>query len=148
MDGTQIRALIQGYLNATEEAKQRLGRCFAAELGLQPGNRGPDGGIDGSGYSDDGRKIYFQCRLSSKKLGKQDADEFYKKIKEEQADIGIMLAGVGYTNTFVSYQAVYPEIENASIHLLTLKDILEKSLNYENTIRDLPSIKAINNHFY
>jgi hypothetical protein len=34
MDGIQIRALINGYINSSNDAKQRLGRCFAVELGL------------------------------------------------------------------------------------------------------------------
>lgn len=47
MDGIQIRALIHGYINSSNDAKQRLGRCFAVELGLEAGPRGSDGGVDG-----------------------------------------------------------------------------------------------------
>ncbi|MBD2544921.1 hypothetical protein [Planktothricoides raciborskii] len=85
MDATQIRALIAGYLNSDNQAKQRLGRCFAVELGLEAGSLGPDGGVDGSGYNENrplakflkaplkkggwgGRNIYFARGLISKKF--------------------------------------------------------------------------------
>jgi hypothetical protein len=49
MNEVQVRAITLGYINASNEAKQHLGRCFAVELGLEPGSLGADGGVDGSG---------------------------------------------------------------------------------------------------
>lgn len=145
MDGIQIRALIFGYVNATNEAKQRLGRCFAVELGLEAGSLGPDGGVDGSGYTDGGKIIYFQSRLSGKPLGAKDARDFYKKIIQQQADVGIMLAGVGYKKTFAKYKLEYPEIENKRIYLLSLQDVLEENSTYLGLLTDLPKSARLRN---
>lgn len=145
MDGIQIRALIFGYVNATDQAKQRLGRCFAVELGLEAGSLGRDGGVDGSGYTDDGRKIYFQSKLSGKPLGAEQARDFYKKILEQQADIGIILAGIGFTKTFAKYKLEYPEIENTKIYLLSLQDIIEENYTYLGLLADLPKSANLRN---
>lgn len=143
MDTTQIRALIVGYISASSEAKQRLGRCFAAELGLEPGPRGRDEGIDGSGYSNDGRQIYFQCKLSGKPLGQDQGDKFYSKIRDYAADVGIMLAGVGYKRTFEKRKEQYPEIQNTQIHLLTLQNIIERNSTFEKALEDLPNLSNL-----
>ncbi len=138
MDGIQIRALINGYINSSNDAKQRLGRCFAVELGLEAGPRGSDGGVDGSGYTADGRKIYFQSRLRSKALGKADAIDFYENVVKQRADIGIILSGIGYTKNFQQYKSEYPEIQNTKTHMLSLKDIFEKTSIYLTVLEDLP----------
>lgn len=140
MDATQIRDLIAGYIGASNEAKQKLGRCFAKELGLNPGPLGRDDGIDGLGFNEENSKIYFQCKLRAKPLGQSDADDFYQKIRDEKADIGIMLAGVGYKRTFEQRRSEYPEISNVIIYLLTLEDILSTSSKYEEACRVLPKL--------
>lgn len=143
MDATQIRALIAGYLNSDNQAKQRLGRCFAVELGLEAGSLGPDGGVDGSGYNENQQKIYFQCKLRGKPLPQSDADEFYQKITETDADIGIILAGVGYKRTFIPRRSQYPEIDRAIVHYLTLEDILTESDSFKSALKDLPRLSDL-----
>lgn len=147
MDGVQIRALINGYINSSNDAKQRLGRCFAVELGLEAGPRGSDGGVDGSGFTTDGRKIYFQSRLRSKVLGKADAVDFFENILKQKADIGIMLSGIGYTKNFARYKSDYPELQNAKIHLLSLQDIFENNLKYLTIFEDLSVMVDLNKIF-
>ncbi len=147
MDGVQIRALINGYINSSNDAKQRLGRCFAVELGLEAGPRGSDGGVDGSGFTTDGRKIYFQSRLRSKVLGKADAVDFFENILKQKANVGIMLSGIGYTKNFAQYNLDYPELQNAKIHLLSLQDIFENNLKYLTMFEDLPVIVDLNKIF-
>lgn len=143
MDATQIRALIAGYLNSDNQAKQRLGRCFAVELGLEAGCLGPDGGVDGSGYNENQQKIYFQCKLRGKPLPQSDADEFYQKITETEADIGIILAGVGYKRTFIPRRSQYPEINPVIIHYLTLEDIFTESEAFKTALKDLPRLSTL-----
>lgn len=90
------KALIQGILSADSQIKQELGRRFAVHLRLTPGSLGADEGIDGYGFVNE-FKIYFQSKLKSNKLGAEEADSFYAKLVLHKADIGILLAGIGYT---------------------------------------------------
>ena len=136
MNAPQIRALIEGYINSNSTAKQQIGRSFAVYLGLQPGEAGKDSGIDGVGFID-GLKIYFQSKLSKNNLGVEKADEFYANLKFHRANIGVMLAGVGYTSGFRERLFKQPEIENLTIHLLTLEDIFSKTPTFEAAIKDL-----------
>ena len=137
MDATQIRALILGYTNASSAAKQELGRCFAAHLGLEPGPRGSDDGIDGVGFID-GRKIYFQCKLSKNELGVAEVERFCANLLFHDANIGVMLAGVGYTSGFQPKLLKFPDINKYKIHLLTLQDIFEETPNFQEAVKDLP----------
>lgn len=139
MNGPQIRALIQGYINIDSTAKQQIGRSFAVYLGLKPGEIGSDDGIDGMGFVD-GLKIYFQSKLSKNNLGVDKADEFYANLKFHQANIGVMLAGVGYTSGFKERLFKQPDIANIKIHLLTLEDIFAKTPTFKAAIKDLPPL--------
>lgn len=142
MDGTQIRALILGYTNASSAAKQELGRCFAVHLGLKPGQRGADDGIDGVGFID-GRKIYFQCKLSKNELGAVEVERFYANILLHGTDIGVMLAGVGYTSGFKPKLLKFPDIDRFRIHLLTLQDIFEETPTFQEAVKDLPLLRDL-----
>lgn len=137
MNSPQIRALIQGYINIDSTAKQQIGRSFAVLLGLKPGEVENDDGIDGMSFFD-GLKIYFQSKLSKNNLGVANADEFYANLKFHRADIGVMLAGVGYTSGFRERLFQQPDIGNLKIHLLTLEDIFAKTPAFEAATKDLP----------
>jgi hypothetical protein len=95
----QAQAIIQGLINVSNPTKQELGRRFAYFLGFTPGPRGPDDGVDGL-IEEDNLKVHFQSKLSQHELGKDEAREYYSDIKFHEVDMSIMLAGVGYKNTF------------------------------------------------
>jgi hypothetical protein len=91
--------LIKGILQAENDSKQRLGQRFADCLNLTPRPEGADDGVDGSTYFE-GRNIHFQSKLSRKPLDKDEGIKYYSDIKYHQADVSIMLSGVGYKETF------------------------------------------------
>ncbi|BBD68215.1 hypothetical protein NIES4072_44730 [Nostoc commune NIES-4072] len=142
MDGTQIRVLVLGYTNASSYAKQELGRCFAVHLGLTPGPRGSDDGIDGVGFIET-RKIYFQCKLSKNKLKVEEAERFYANLLFHSIDIAVMLAGVGYTSGFESKLLKFPDIHKFKIHLLTLEDLFEETSSFKEALKDMPLLQDL-----
>ncbi|MGL4499882.1 MAG: restriction endonuclease [Planktothrix sp.] len=147
----QINAVIEGFVSADSATKQEQGRRFAYVLGLTPGPAGADGGIDGYGVVD-GSKIYFQSKLKSSRLGAEDAGIFYSNLVRHQADIGILLAGVGYTAStpslpnagFQNRLLEFPNIENYRIHLLSLRDILLRDTpQWDRAVDDLPPVRQL-----
>ena len=96
----QRRALVRAIVRLDSASKQELGRRFAHHLGLIPGPRGPDDGIDGYLPVTGGAIIHFQSKLSSVELDKDDARKYYADIKFHHASSSVMLAGVGYKHTF------------------------------------------------
>lgn len=146
-----INAVIEGFVSADSATKQEQGRRFAYVLGLTPGPSGADGGIDGYGVVD-GSKIYFQSKLKSSKLGAEEAGIFYSNLVLHQADIGILLAGVGYTAAtpslpnagFQNRLLEFPNLENYRIHLLSLRDILfEDTPQWDRAVQDLPPLREL-----
>jgi hypothetical protein len=89
MNEFTTRALIIGIIGANNAAKQNYGRQFAAKLGLEPGNEGPDDGIDGFGSDENGRRIHFQCKLRGELLDKDDARMYYSDLIYHKIDISI-----------------------------------------------------------
>ncbi len=141
-DYLAIDALIKGIINSNPATKQNLGRRFAAHLGLNPGKPGPDGGIDGYGLIE-GRKIYFQSKLSKDLLGPDFADSLYANLKIHQSEIGIMLAGVGYTQKFRQRLSGFGDIEQFSIYLLTLQDVFGETPAFESAATNLPPLRDL-----
>lgn len=142
MDYLEIDALINGITYSDPAVKQDLGRRFAAHLGLNPGQAGADGGIDGEGEIN-GRKIYFQSKLYRVPLDASFAADFCGNLGIHKADIGVMLAGVGYTSGFESRLKKYPNIDKLKIHLLTLADIFAETPTFEEAVTDLPSLRDL-----
>lgn len=138
----QIQALVAGLVAADNATKQELGQRFARGLGLVPGPRGPDDGIDGS-VNHNGKKVHFQCRLRSLPLDVDDARRYYSDLMFHHVDISIMLAGVGYKDTFRDKLFGHPGIEQVRVHLLTLADVFEESAAYRSALEDLPSITVL-----
>jgi hypothetical protein len=150
MNGFQRRTIINSTTRSNSAAKQRDGQAYAKMLGLTPGKSGRDNLLDGYGEVGD-RFIYFQCKLSQKPLGAEYADTFYAGLERHEAQIGIMLAGVGYIERgdlgFLPRLQGYPRIK-ANIftyHLLTVKDILTKSNTFLAALDDLPQLDIIRN---
>lgn len=146
-----INAVIEGFLSADSATKQERGRRFAYVLGLTPGPAGADGGIDGYGVVD-GSKIYFQSKLKRSKLGAEEAGIFYSNLVLHQSDIGILLAGGGYTGSTPSFPNAgfqnrlleFPNLENYRIHLLSLRDILfEETPEWDSAVQDLPPLRQL-----
>ncbi len=136
------RALIEGIINAESSTKGELGRSCAKHLGLDPGKRGPDGGIDGVGFIN-GQKIYFQSKLKSQNLGAQLADDLYANLVRHQADIAIVLAGIGYTKGYKLRLKEFPDIERFKIHLLTLSDYFNETAVFQAAKKDLPPLRDL-----
>jgi hypothetical protein len=145
-----IRSIVQGIVKLDSQEKQELGRKYAFALGLSPGPRGADGGIDGAGIVK-GNKVYFQCRLSRAKLGAPVADAIYGAAQREKADVIIVLAGVGYTKPtpsnpksgFENCLRNRPDGDGFKLHLLTLSDIYEKNQVFDDALADLPGLRKI-----
>lgn len=148
MDGVQLRAIINSRTRMNATAKQRAGQAYAKQLGLTPGPGGGDGLVDGLGWVDN-RFIYFQCKLSQHHLGAEYADQFYSGLEKVEADIGIMLSGVGYINQknkgFVARLESYPRIRRGIFvyHLLSLEDIYTRSEKFLLALEDLPQLESI-----
>lgn len=140
MNEFTTRALIIGIIGANNAAKQNYGRQFAAKLGLEPGNEGPDDGIDGFGSDENGRRIHFQCKLRGELLDKDDARMYYSDLIYHKIDISIMLAGEGYKDTFKQRLFGHPNIDNIKIHLLTLRDVFEETKIFILAKADLPKL--------
>lgn len=141
-DYLAIDALINGIIYSDNATKQNLGRRFAAYLGLKPGPAGPDGGIDGYGELK-GRKIYFQSKLYRVPLGPDFADNLYANLNIHKADVGVMLAGVSYTQEFEQRLLKFSDIHKFIIHLLTLRDIFEGTPTFEEAVKDLPPLRDL-----
>ena len=109
-------------------------------VGLEPGNEGPDDGIDGFGSDENGRRIHFQCKRIGELLDKDDARMYYSGLIYHKIDISIMLAGAGYKDTFKKRLFGHPNIDNIKIHLLTLRDIFEETKIFISAKADLPNL--------
>lgn len=142
MDYLVIDALVKGIIYSEPSVKQDLGRRFAAYLGLNPGKAGADGGIDGEGEIN-GNKIYFQSKLYREKLDASKAADFCGNIVIYQADIGVMLSGVGYTTGFDSRLKKIPNIDKLKIHLLSLEDIFAETPAFISAVQDLPPLRDL-----
>jgi hypothetical protein len=68
-----------------------------------------------------GFRLYFQCRLSRQKLGLKVAKEVYSDLDRHQADFGVILSGVGFTEGFIS--RLDKQTKKYRVHCLTLRDI-------------------------
>lgn len=103
---------------------------------------GADGGIDGEGEIN-GKKIYFQSKLSRKSLDASYVAYFWGNIAIYRASIGVLLAGIGYTPGFMSKLNKCPNIDQLTIHLLTLEDIFVESPTFEKAALDLPPLSDL-----
>ena len=134
--------LVSGILNSENSSKQKLGQQFAKYLNLTPGPRGPDNGVDGSTIFNE-KKIHFQCKLSREKLDINEARCYYSDIKYHNADISIMLSGLGYLDTFTKRLYGHSDIKNHDIYLLRLQDIFEDTKSFEDAKKVLPSLESL-----
>ena len=129
MNDREIQALIQGFTNSDPTAKKQLRSGLAIYLGLKYGRD--------KLFFVSGLRVYFQSTLSKRNLGIAKADDFYFNLKSYKANIGVIVAGVGYTSSFKERLFQQPDIEKITIHLLTLEDILAKTPAFETAIKDL-----------
>lgn len=132
--------LIEAILQTSSAMKQRLGRRFAYRLGLNPGPLGKDDGVDGFGIYQS-RKIYFQCRLSRQKLGTKVAKEVYSDLDRHQADFGVILSGVGFTDGFVS--RLDKQTTKYRVHCLALRDIFLCTDAFNEAVAELPPLRDL-----
>jgi hypothetical protein len=134
-----VRALVEGILRSDSGAKQDLGRRFAAHLGLHPGPRGADDGIDGL-VEHHGRRIHFQCKLTSEELDVDEARKYYSDLIYHGVDVSILLSGIGFKDTFRARLFGHRGMDEIRIHLLTLRDMFEESPSFVEAVRDLPPL--------
>jgi len=148
MDFLEIDALVSGIIYSSETAKQDLGRRFAAYLGLTPGKSGSDGGIDG--YAKINHDIiYFQSKLSQNILDASYTADLIGNMMIHEANIGIMLAGAGYTDGFRSRlnKGIQSKQINTQlkIHLLSLEDVFGETEIFIKATQDLPLLRNLSN---
>ncbi len=138
----QVRALVRGLLSSDNATKQQLGQRFAAHLELTPGPLGPDDGVDGSALVQ-GRMIHFQSKLRSTPLDKDVARLYYSDVKYHRATVSVMLAGLGYKQTFQERLFGHPHLEAVRIHLLTLEDVFRETPAYRLAMADMPALAGL-----
>jgi len=144
MDYLEIDALVNGIIGSDESVKQDLGRRFAAHLGLNPGQAGKDGGIDGDGILNQ-KRIYFQCKLYRIPLDASFTADFCGNLVIHNADIGIMLSGVGYTRGYSDRLQAFHDNFSGTIqtHLLKLEDIFAETPAFKKAQFDLPELRDL-----
>ena len=135
--------LVSSILQNSNTSKQIIGQRIAYHLGLTPGPRGPDDGIDGFFIKNDGTTIHFQSKLRSTRLDRSDAREYFSDIDYHRADISIMLSGVGFKETFTERLFGHRSIGNVEVHLLELKDIFEQSENFLQACNSVPELRYL-----
>lgn len=144
-DFLAIDALVNGIINAENSTKQELGRRFAAYLGIEAGPRGGDEGIDGFGEVG-GRRIYFQSKLERNQLDGSRAADFYGNLGLHNAQIGVILSGLGFTEGFIARLRKDPELDRKfKLHYLSLSDIFAETPCFEAAVLDLPPLKSLQN---
>jgi hypothetical protein len=140
----EIYFIISSILQNSNASKQRLGQRFAYCLGLDPGPKGSDDGIDGS-LIKNGAKIHFQSKLRSTPLDREDARSYFSDISFHKADISIILSGVGFKDTFRERLFGHEAIKGVEVHLLELRDIFEDSPEFSKACNSLPELRSLNN---
>lgn len=139
----QTYFLVSSILQNSNASKQKIGQRIAYHLGLNPGPRGADDGVDGFFEKDDGTKIHFQSKLRSTKLDRSDAREYFSDIHYHNIDISIILSGVGFKRTFTERLFGHSSIKNVEIHLLELKDIFDKTDAYLKACNSVPELRYL-----
>ena len=134
--------IINAILQLSNATKQVMGQRIAYFLGLNPGPRGADDGIDGS-ININGVKIQFQSKLRTSHLDKDDARTLYADIAYHKPNVVIMLSGVGYKETFTQRLFFYDDIKSIKVHLLILRDILEHTDAFSRACADLPALRFL-----
>jgi hypothetical protein len=152
MDFLEIDALVTGILNSDSAVKQDLGRRFALRLGLEPGNVGADGGVDGWGMVNQ-RRIYFQCKLYRKRLDASFVADFCGNLVIHRADVGVLLSGVGCTSGYESRLQLFHEglqefaggvtAQTLTTHLLSLEDVFAETQAFATAQLDLPDLRDL-----
>lgn len=133
---------VKGILACDSYRKKQIGRRIAFRLGFEPGGKGPDGGIDGLiEYNDN--VILFQCKLESAPLDVKEAERLYSALKRKKANVGVVVAGVGYKNTFQERFDEHPDSGAFKIHLLTLLDYLNETEAFLKVKEVLPPLRTI-----
>jgi len=134
--------LVNSILQSSNAGKQEYGRRFAYALGLIPGPRGPDDGVDGSGEWC-GKKIHFQSKLRSYQLDVEDAKSYVADILYHKAEATIMLSGIGFKNTFPKRLDAYEELKTVEIVLLQLADVFDNTEIFQQACRVLPPLRRV-----
>lgn len=134
---------VMPILQSSNAGKQIFGQRIAAHLGLTPGPRGKDDGIDGILVKDN-FVTHFQSKLRSVALDVDDAKNYYSDIIFHRANVSVILSGVGFKDTFRLRLFGHEGIENVQIHLLELADIFENTDAFLNACNDLPGLIHLN----
>ena len=144
MNNRDLFFIVNAILQSSNANKQKLGQRIAYHLGLEPGPRGSDNGIDGYIEIDD-QLIHFQSKLRSIKLDRDDARAYFSDIEYHQANVSIILSGVGFKSTFEERLFGHPSITGVEIHLLELKDIFENNNKFQEACSVLPELRYLDN---
>lgn len=131
--------IVNALLQCSNAGKQILGQRIASFLGLTPGPRGSDDGIDGF-LIYQGRTIHFQSKLRSSPLDREDARSYFSDIIFHKAKVSILLSGVGYKETFHERLFGHEGINDVSVYLLKLEDVIEQTDEFKRACNELPSL--------
>lgn len=143
MNNRLIEFQISAILQNSNASKQKLGQKLAYHFGLEPGPCGADEGIDGILKMDNGHILHFQCKLRSTPLDRDDARAYFSDINSHQANISIILSGVGFKDTFIKRLYGHKGIDEVEIHLLKLKDVFEKNDSFLKACQSLPPLRYL-----
>ena len=139
------RHLVEAVVEGGSRRKQELGQALAEHLGFQPGPLGPDGGVDGAVYDEDGRLYHFQSKLSRRPLGREEARAYHSDLVYHGAYGGVYLSGDRYVETFERRLWGHPGMEamRGRVHLLTLLDVLLETPTYEAATKAVPTLTSL-----
>jgi len=135
----EINFIVESILQNSNASKQLLGQRFASYFGLDAGSGGADDGIDGFIIKDN-KRIHFQSKLRSTKLDREDARSYFSDIIYHEANISIILSGIGFKETFKNRLFGHKGVEKVDIHLLELKDIFERNEKFIKACTVLPEL--------
>jgi hypothetical protein len=133
---------IKGILACDNWRKKQIGRWIAYTLGFEPGGKGPDGGVDGL-MEYKGNVIYFQSKLESDPLDVKEAERLHSALIRKGANVGIIIAGVGYKTTFWQRFNEHPDHGSFRIYALTLLDYLTETEAFARAKQVLPPLRTI-----
>lgn len=140
----QTHFIIEAILQLSNQKKQIVGQRIAYRLGLNPGPRGSDDGVDGF-LLEGGQLIHFQSKLKKDKLDREDARSYASDIIYHRAKISIILSGRGFKSTFIQRLFGHEYLQNVDVHLLELKDIFEENENFIRACSVLPELRRLDN---
>lgn len=139
MQHYDINQLIYGIVHTSSPRKQVIGGALAAHLSFIPGPGGKDGSVDGAILDAKGELIaHFQSKLSANLLPLNESKSLHSDLIRLKPKFCVYISGVGYEDSFLRLLSNQGISQTTTLHLLTLKDVIEMTDIYTNALRDIP----------